>query len=100
MYLRRMNIPDNLKYTKEHEWVRLEGDVAVRLQKLLIVERAMRGRLFGMEGDWEGELKALENSSASAVLDQAAAARAAADAMLTGTELARDVARQLGSLQD
>ena len=24
-----MNIPDNLKYTKEHEWVRLEGDVAV-----------------------------------------------------------------------
>ena len=29
MYLRRMNIPENLKYTKEHEWVRLEGDVAV-----------------------------------------------------------------------
>ena len=29
MYLRRMNIPDSLKYTKEHEWVRLEGDVAV-----------------------------------------------------------------------
>mgnify|MGYP000727484888 FL=1 len=24
-----MNIPDNLKYTKEHEWVRLDGDVAV-----------------------------------------------------------------------
>ena len=24
-----MNIPDNLKYTKEHEWVRLEGDVAM-----------------------------------------------------------------------
>tara|TARA_B100000963_G_C22511412_1_gene618539 strand:- start:85 stop:462 length:378 start_codon:yes stop_codon:yes gene_type:complete len=24
-----MNIPNNLKYTKEHEWVRLEGDVAV-----------------------------------------------------------------------
>ena len=24
-----MNIPDTLKYTKEHEWVRLEGDVAV-----------------------------------------------------------------------
>ena len=24
-----MSIPDNLKYTKEHEWVRLEGDVAV-----------------------------------------------------------------------
>jgi len=23
-----MNIPANLKYTKEHEWLRLEGDVA------------------------------------------------------------------------
>ncbi|MBX7203064.1 MAG: glycine cleavage system protein GcvH [Bacteroidia bacterium] len=24
-----MNIPDNLQYTKEHEWVRFEGDIAV-----------------------------------------------------------------------
>ena len=24
-----MNIPSELKYTKDHEWVRLEGDVAV-----------------------------------------------------------------------
>lgn len=23
-----MNFPDNLKYTKEHEWIRLEGDTA------------------------------------------------------------------------
>ncbi len=23
-----MNFPQNLKYTKEHEWIRLEGDVA------------------------------------------------------------------------
>jgi len=23
-----MNIPENLHYTKEHEWVRIEGDVA------------------------------------------------------------------------
>ena len=23
-----MNIPANLKYTKDHEWVRLEGDFA------------------------------------------------------------------------
>jgi glycine cleavage system H protein len=23
-----MNTPDNLKYTKEHEWLRVEGDVA------------------------------------------------------------------------
>jgi glycine cleavage system H protein len=26
---RKMNIPAELKYTKDHEWVRLEGDVAV-----------------------------------------------------------------------
>ncbi len=24
-----MNFPDNLRYTKDHEWVRLEGDTAV-----------------------------------------------------------------------
>lgn len=24
-----MNVPDNLKYTVEHEWVRMEGDEAV-----------------------------------------------------------------------
>lgn len=24
-----MNIPDNLKYTKEHEWIRVDGDTAV-----------------------------------------------------------------------
>lgn len=24
-----MNFPENLKYTKDHEWVRLEGDTAV-----------------------------------------------------------------------
>ena len=24
-----MNIPSNLKYTKDHEWVKVDGDVAV-----------------------------------------------------------------------
>lgn len=24
-----MNIPGNLKYTKDHEWIRIEGDIAV-----------------------------------------------------------------------
>ena len=24
-----MNIPENLKYTKDHEWVRVEGEIAV-----------------------------------------------------------------------
>ncbi len=23
-----MNIPDNLKYTKDHEWIKVEGDIA------------------------------------------------------------------------
>lgn len=23
-----MNVPENLKYTKDHEWVRIEGDIA------------------------------------------------------------------------
>lgn len=25
---KKMNIPDNLKYTKDHEWIRLEGEEA------------------------------------------------------------------------
>ena len=24
-----MNIPENLKYTKDHEWIRVEGDTAI-----------------------------------------------------------------------
>ncbi len=24
-----MNIPENLKYTQDHEWIRIEGDIAV-----------------------------------------------------------------------
>jgi glycine cleavage system H protein len=24
-----MNVPTNLKYTKDHEWVRVEGDIAI-----------------------------------------------------------------------
>jgi glycine cleavage system H protein len=30
-----MNIPANLKYTKDHEWVSLEGDVATESRILL-----------------------------------------------------------------
>lgn len=25
----KMNFPENLKYTKDHEWVRIEGDIAI-----------------------------------------------------------------------
>lgn len=24
-----MNLPENLKYTKDHEWIRIEGDIAI-----------------------------------------------------------------------
>ena len=61
------------------------GVLASRMERLVTLERATRGRLFGMEGDWQGELAALQNSSSSTLLDQAAAARAADEAMLTGT---------------
>jgi len=27
--IKTMNIPDNLKYTKEHEWIRMDGDFAI-----------------------------------------------------------------------
>lgn len=29
-----MNFPNDVKYTKEHEWIRLEGDVAYVRNKL------------------------------------------------------------------
>jgi len=48
-----MNIPENLKYTKEHEWVLLDGDVA----KVGITDFAQRelGDIVYVEVDTEGE---------------------------------------------
>ncbi len=48
-----MNIPENLKYTKEHEWVLLEGDTA----KVGITDFAQRelGDIVYVEVDTEGE---------------------------------------------
>ena len=48
-----MNIPDNLKYTKEHEWVLLEGDTAT----VGITDFAQRelGDIVYVEVDTEGE---------------------------------------------
>ena len=48
-----MNIPENLKYTKEHEWVSLEGDVA----KIGVTDFAQRelGDIVYVEVDTEGE---------------------------------------------
>ncbi len=48
-----MNIPDNLKYTKEHEWLSLDGDVAT----VGITDFAQRelGDIVYVEVDTEGE---------------------------------------------
>ena len=48
-----MNIPENLKYTKEHEWVLIEGDTA----KVGITDFAQRelGDIVYIEVDTEGE---------------------------------------------
>jgi len=48
-----MNIPDNLKYTKEHEWVLLEGDTVT----VGITDFAQRelGDIVYVEVDTEGE---------------------------------------------
>lgn len=48
-----MNIPDNLKYTKDHEWVKLEGDTAV----IGITDFAQNelGDIVFVEVDTEGE---------------------------------------------
>jgi glycine cleavage system H protein len=48
-----MNIPDNLKYTKEHEWILLDGDTAT----VGITDFAQRelGDIVYVEVDTEGE---------------------------------------------
>lgn len=48
-----MNIPDNLKYTKDHEWIKVEGDEAV----IGITEFAQKelGDIVFIEVETEGE---------------------------------------------
>jgi glycine cleavage system H protein len=48
-----MNFPDNLKYTKEHEWIKLEGDEAL----IGITEHASSelGDIVFIEIETEGE---------------------------------------------
>lgn len=48
-----MNIPENLKYTKEHEWVSVDGDIAT----VGITDFAQRelGDIVYVEVDTEGE---------------------------------------------
>ncbi len=48
-----MNIPDNLKYTKDHEWVKLDGDIAV--VGITDFAQSELGDIVFVEVDTEGE---------------------------------------------
>ncbi len=66
-----MNIPDNLKYTKEHEWVKIEGDQAVvgitdfaqgELGDVVYVEVETEGETLAM-GEAFGTIEAVKTVS-------------------------------------
>ena len=49
-----MNIPENLKYTKDHEWVKLDGDIATI--GITSFAQSELGDIVFVEVDTEGEL--------------------------------------------
>lgn len=66
-----MNLPENLKYTKEHEWVRLEGDIATigitefaqsELGDIVYVEIETKGKPLSA-GDVFGTVEAVKTVS-------------------------------------
>ena len=66
-----MNYPDNLRYTKEHEWIRIEGDEAVigitdfaqhELGDIVYVEIETVGKDLN-EGDVFGTVEAVKTVS-------------------------------------
>ena len=66
-----MNFPDNLRYTKDHEWIRLEGDVAIigitdfaqrELGDIVYVEIETAGRQLNA-GDVFGTVEAVKTVS-------------------------------------
>ena len=66
-----MNIPEDLKYTKEHEWVKIEGDTATvgitdfaqgELGDVVYVEVETEGDTIG-EGDVFGTVEAVKTVS-------------------------------------
>jgi len=66
-----MNIPENLKYTKDHEWVRVEGDEAYvgitdfaqgELGDIVFVEIETEGEELG-QGDVFGTVEAVKTVS-------------------------------------
>ena len=48
-----MNIPENLKYTKDHEWVKVEGDIATI--GITSFAQSELGDIVFVEVDTEGE---------------------------------------------
>src|SRR6185436_9953105 len=63
-----MTFPENLKYTKEHEWVRVEGDAAVigitdfaqgELGDVVFVELPAKGKKF-RQGETFGTVEAVK----------------------------------------
>jgi glycine cleavage system H protein len=66
-----MNFPSELKYTKEHEWVRIEGDIATvgitdfaqsELGDIVFVEIETQGETMG-SGDTFGTVEAVKTVS-------------------------------------
>ncbi len=66
-----MNYPDNLRYTKDHEWIRIEGDEAIigitefaqhELGDIVYVEIETVGKELG-EGDVFGSVEAVKTVS-------------------------------------
>ena len=49
-----MNIPENLKYTKDHEWVKFDGDIATT--GITSFAQSELGDIVFVEVDTEGEL--------------------------------------------
>lgn len=66
-----MNIPDNIKYTRDHEWIKLEGDTAVvgitdyaqgELGDIVFVEIETEGEQLN-QGDVFGTIEAVKTVS-------------------------------------
>jgi len=66
-----MNLPENLKYTKDHEWIRVEGDQATvgitdfaqgELGDIVFVEVETEGEALG-QGDVFGTVEAVKTVS-------------------------------------
>ena len=66
-----MNIPEDLQYTKEHEWVKIDGDTAIvgvtdfaqgELGDVVYVEIETEGETIG-EGDVFGTVEAVKTVS-------------------------------------